>query len=212
MARKHGKVIQTESIYIAGTRIEVQLRLVREETSLGGVGQFFYLVNHDSPKVYVRHEDPRECLKLAKEELETLLAIKWKPMLHIVVQTSDTWRHATWLLHGHLDITVTEYDVGMRGEEPVYRGSRRDEDSIRQGTPLTDERHRNEDSRDSEALIPDTPLARVQLKVIVDSLTTLAHRVSALLAPPKIASTLANVKVLALPAPEKPKRKVKRGS
>lgn len=203
MRRKNGKVIQVEKITIAGRRMEVPLRLVgsRDHHSQR-IQDFHYEVHIDDPKVHVTHADPKECLNLAVAALEKLMTIVWEPLIAVRFEEGDEC-----IYHGVGEVIGTG-QLSIR-VALVSRGTQKDGHVQFRGTK--DEHwSRNVCVDELTTLIPDTPDNRSRVDAIVQGLNLLGQRLRDLLAPDRIAKTLLNLNLLALPAPEPKAKRVKR--
>lgn len=208
--RKEGKIVDTIRARVNGVLCLMELRVAKTRH-----GSFYYRVENDDPPFEVHDDDPKVCEKLAREKLNELLAIEWKPHLLVRVVVGDgggSWdEKQARLTADHLSLEVTRIDIAKQEDgKPVWRYGAKDHND-RQSTYDSDpaKEHRW-DENDAVSLLADTPLNRERLSYISQGLATLSNRLLELLSSKSIQKTLENVRTLALPAPAEVKLKGRR--
>lgn len=206
---KHqGRVIQVEKVQVNGKTYALKLRLIDRGRSYRA--RFSYCATHESdPEVAIYHDDAQTCLKGAESELTARLAVEWKPSIVIYAEAGDDCSYygsGSTLFQGRLSFRYAMVDVAKRADgTDVWR------EPIGAGLVKHGREFHERDGTPHGTVIPDTPENRAKLQVIADGLEKLAANLTLLLSPDRVAKTLQDVRVLALPASGvEPRPKAKR--
>lgn len=202
---KHqGKVVQVEKVWVGGKTYQLKLRLI--DAGHSHSKRFSYSATHLDPDVVVCGDDPNQCLRDAEAELRAKLSLDWIPSIVIYAEGGDDCSYygsGVTLFQGRLSFRYAMVDVAKRADgTAVWR------EPVRGGLVKRGREFHERDGTPHGTVILDTPENRAKLQVIADGLEKLAANLTLLLSPNRVAKTLQDVRVLALPAP-RPKAKRK---
>lgn len=205
--RHQGKVVQVEKVRVGGKTYELKLRLI--DSGHSHSKRFSYSATHSDPDVVVRGDDPNQCLRDAEAELRAKLTLDWTPSIVIYAEDGDDCSYygsGATLFQGRLSFRYALVDVAKRADgTDVWR------EPVRDGFVKRGREFHERDGTPHGTVILDTPENRAKLQVIADGLEKLAANLTLLLSPDRVAKTLQDVRVLALPAPgAEPRPKAKR--
>lgn len=201
--RKKGKKIRKVEVRACGKLYKLDLRLLDTSESYSSKPSFDYIIDEDEPcPIYVKDHDVDECIAKAQKVIAERLAIEWRDVLHVSVESIESGhrsREPEDDVRDEDDYALTlewkAKQVGERGGEPVYRdrpgSSQVYPGTLDEGTPS----HQPHWERTKQyAIIDDTPANREALQKVADGLVLLAAKVRELFGPKAIQLTLANLK------------------
>jgi len=204
MTRKQGKVVSKIEYNKNGHRVVVDLRLIER----GGV--FTYIVDHNDPEIKDRDNDPNALRDRVLSRLDVVLSIEWadKICIKVVGQIIDSEPRGGAIAHDtELKVCVEVWQVGttttgklVHRQKPWLSRGEMWPCRIEAGLPyIVSERHHCNIA--SSSMIDDTPDNRAKVRVVQKAFEQLSTNLRALLGQDSIQATLANVRLLGLPAP-----------
>lgn len=224
MARK-GTAVDTIEYDKNAVHFRIPLRILKL-----GDGTFTYRAVNDDPEFTVTNKDPNEVRKQVIALLDNAVTIKWSSWILIECRRAvmsqegpyghetdyDDSRHAPTLQGGReLGMVATRWRLGkVNGGDTVFEMAptlQEDRHAVYRtdtkrcaGTPHGIEFDKETGTwvpNADHALIPDTEENQTKVRSILNSIDILGKRLRLLMAQNRIVETLANVKMLSLPAP-----------
>lgn len=193
MARKAGKVVETWWYTEDGQRIEVPVRVIQRG------GRLVFAVDIDEPHVQAYHVDSHELKKNAWAAIRLAVSIAWREVYVLEVEGGPVDTHSVGpgkayelkFGYNHMEVGTTP-DGAHVHRQPVNKSYPDFTRNVHRGLPS-----------DSSAIVDATPENKARIMAVLASMRRLHEMMADLMSPEKAQQTLANVRLLGLPAPAK---------
>jgi hypothetical protein len=219
-ARKIGKVVIEFDYQRGGTTLSVPIRLIeaRKLKYSGhnyGESQLVYLVDLDTPDVYLYDADAEKLRKTVIAELDKVCAVDWKSKIMLRFSLQKNVEHRKIDRHLVLAYAFVQIGTTVVGKK-VWRELDEDRNarhstSVNNGWPDEPDVRSKYWAADEEnytattSLIDDTPENVKKIETIRDAMDRLGTQMVELFKPAAIEKTIANIKLLGLPFTESKK-------
>lgn len=199
--KRVGKIVQALNYWENGGHIPYNIKLANTgqlSAKHGGKKLIFFTdVIVSSKRQVVVGDSPEEVRIETERLLKENTQVAWTPMIRVLVSNGDDdyFDEGSRDLRAHMKFSYDFWEVGVTPSgrnvyREVFPGSVRSKGHIDNG-------------KLDDVLIPHTPENEAALDAVRDGILRLGKALTGLLSQAQVIKTLANVKVLGLPAPTK---------